>query len=223
MFIPLKDINPSRSYPVVNISLILVNVVVFLYQFTLTPHQFKVFVLANSMVPARIPAFLAGNTGFEVAFLPLLTSMFLHSGLAHIAGNMLFLWIFGDNIEDFFGHLVYGLFYLVCGVGAGLLHILFNLHSTIPALGASGAISGVMGAYMLLYPRERILTLVFFFLIPIPAFVILGYWFLLQFLAGISALGAGASGGVAWWAHVGGFLLGMLITMTARAQRTNYA
>ncbi len=216
MFIPLKDINPSRSYPVVNISLILVNVVVFLYQFTLTPHQFKVFVLANSMVPARIPAFLAGNTGFEVAFLPFLTSMFLHSGLAHIGGNMLFLWIFGDNIEDFFGHLPYLLFYLVCGLGAGLLHVLFNLSSTVPALGASGAISGVMGAYMLLYPRARVLTLVFVFLIPIPAVIILGYWFLLQFLAGISALGASASGGVAWWAHIGGFLLGMMITQLVK-------
>ena len=216
MFIPLKDTNPSRTYPIVNISLIVANLAVFFYQFTLPPNAFKLFLLSNSTVPARIPSFLDGHTGFGVAFLPLLTSMFLHSGLAHIAGNMLFLWIFGDNIEDFFGHLVYGLFYLVCGIGAGLLHILFNLHSTIPALGASGAISGVMGAYMLLYPRERILTLVFFFLIPIPAFVILGYWFLLQFLAGISALGAGASGGVAWWAHVGGFLLGMFLTGMAR-------
>ncbi|PYT62759.1 MAG: rhomboid family intramembrane serine protease [Acidobacteria bacterium] len=212
MFIPLKDINPSRSYPVVNITLILVNVVVFLYQFTLPPQTFKMFLLANSTVPARIPSFLTGHTSFEVAFLPLLTSMFLHSGLAHIAGNMLFLWIFGDNIEDHFGHLLYLVFYLVCGIGAGLLHVVFNLNSVVPALGASGAISGVMGAYMLLYPRERILTLVFIFLVPIPAVFILGYWFLLQFLSGINALGAGATGGVAWWAHVGGFLLGMLLT-----------
>ncbi len=216
MFIPLKDLNPSRSYPVVNISLILVNVAVFLYQFTLPPHAFKVFVMANATVPARIPAFLAGHTGFQTAFFPLFTSMFLHSGLAHIAGNMLFLWIFGDNVEDFFGHLPYLLFYLVCGVGSGLLHVLFNLTSPVPALGASGAISGVMGAYMLLYPRERILTLIFIFLVPIPAVFILGYWFLLQFLAGISALGASASGGVAWWAHVGGFLLGMLLTVLVR-------
>ncbi|OLC94179.1 MAG: hypothetical protein AUH86_15030 [Acidobacteria bacterium 13_1_40CM_4_58_4] len=212
MFIPLKDINPSRSYPVVNITLILVNVVVFLYQFTLPPQTFTMFLLANSTVPARIPSFLTGHASFEVAFLPLLTSMFLHSGLAHIAGNMLFLWIFGDNIEDHFGHLLYLVFYLVCGIGAGLLHVVFNLNSVVPALGASGAISGVMGAYMLLYPRERILTLVFIFLVPIPAVFILGYWFLLQFLSGINALGAGATGGVAWWAHVGGFLLGMLLT-----------
>lgn len=219
MFIPIKDINPSRTYPVVNISLILLNVVVFLYQFTLPPQAFKLFVLSNSTVPARVPAFLAGHAGFEVAVLPLLTSMFLHSGLAHLGGNMLFLWIFGDNVEDYLGHLPYLFFYLVCGIGAGLLHVLFNWSSTVPALGASGAISGVMGAYLLLYPGERILTLVFIFLVPIPAVIILGYWFLLQFLAGISALGAGASGGVAWWAHVGGFVLGMLLTATSRRRK----
>jgi len=216
MFIPLKDNNPSRSYPVVNITLILANIVVFLYQYTLPERAFKAFVLANSTVPARIPAFFAGHLGFETAFLPLFTSMFLHAGFLHIAGNMLFLWIFGDNVEDFFGHFTYLLFYVVCGIGAGLLHIFFNLGSTVPALGASGAISGVMGAYMLLYPRERILTLVFIFLVPIPAVFILGYWFLLQFLSGINALGGGASGGVAVWAHVGGFLLGMLLTALVR-------
>jgi membrane associated rhomboid family serine protease len=216
MFIPLKDTNPSRSFPIVNISLIIVNVLVFLYQLTLPPNAFKVFVLSNATVPARIPSFLAGQVGFETAFLPLLTSLFLHAGLLHLGGNMLFLWIFGDNVEDFFGHLTYLFFYLVCGIGAGLLHVFFNLTSTVPALGASGAISGVMGAYLLLYPRERILTLVFIFLVPIPAVFILGYWFLLQFLSGVSALGGTASGGVAVWAHVGGFLLGMILTSLAR-------
>jgi membrane associated rhomboid family serine protease len=143
--------------------------------------------------------------------------MFLHAGIMHIAGNMLFLWIFGDNVEDFYGHLTYLFFYLVCGVGSGLLHVFFNLNSAVPALGASGAISGVMGAYALLYPRSRILTLVFIFLVPIPAVIILGYWFVLQFLAGITSLGMTANGGVAVWAHVGGFLLGMLITSMARS------
>jgi membrane associated rhomboid family serine protease len=216
MFIPLKDTNPSRSFPIVNISLIIANVLVFLYQLSLPPNAFKVFVLSNATVPARIPSFLAGQVGFETAFLPLLTSLFLHAGLLHLGGNMLFLWIFGDNVEDFFGHLTYLFFYLVCGIGAGLLHVFFNLTSIVPALGASGAISGVMGAYMLLYPRERILTLVFIFLVPIPAVFILGYWFLLQFLSGVSALGGTASGGVAVWAHVGGFLLGMILTSLAR-------
>jgi membrane associated rhomboid family serine protease len=218
VFIPLKDLNPRRSYPIVNTTLILVNVLVFFYQYTLPPYAFKTFMIANATVPARFPAWLFGHAPFEAAFLPLLTSMFLHSGIAHIAGNMLFLWIFGDNVEDFYGHFTYLLFYLVCGIGSGLLHVLFNLNSAVPALGASGAISGVMGAYALLYPRSRILTLVFIFLVPIPAVIILGYWFILQFLSGISSLavGAGASGGVAWWAHVGGFLLGMLITSMAR-------
>ncbi len=216
MFIPLKDLNPHRTVPVINITLILANTAVFLFQLTLPPHAFKIFVLANATVPTRFPAFLSGHTGFEVAFLPLLTSMFLHSGFLHLAGNMLFLWIFGDNVEDCFGHFAYLLFYLVCGVGAGLLHVLFNLHSSLPALGASGAISGVMGAYLILYPRERILTLVFIFLVPIPAIFILGYWFLLQFLSGVSTLGATASGGVAWWAHVGGFLMGALLATVTR-------
>src|SRR6202140_4116005 len=144
--------------------------------------------MANAVIPGRFPAFIAGNIDFVGAFLPLVTSMFLHSGIAHIAGNMLFLWIFGDNAEDFFGHIPYLFFYLVCGIGSGLLHVLFNFNSSLPALGASGAISGVMGAYLILYPSSRILTLVFIFLVPIPAFFILVYWFFLQFIAGVPSI-----------------------------------
>ena len=216
MFIPLKDLNPRRSYPFFNTALILANIVVFVYEFSLPPQAFKAFLLANATVPARFPAWLSGHAPPGIALLPLLTSMFLHSGLLHLAGNMLFLWIFGDNVEDFFGHVGYLFFYLVCGIGSGLIHVLFNFNSAVPALGASGAISGVMGAYAVLYPRSRVLTLVFVFLVPIPAVIILGYWFVLQFLSGISSLGAAATGGVAWWAHVGGFLLGMLITTFIR-------
>jgi membrane associated rhomboid family serine protease len=212
MFIPLKDLNPRRTYPVVNTLLILSNVIVFLYQITLPPHQQQAFVMANATIPSHIRGLLGGRGSFDAALLPLFTSMFLHSGFMHIAGNMLFLWIFGDNVEDYFGHFPYLLFYLACGIGSGLTHILFNFHSSLPALGASGAISGVMGAYIILYPRARVLTLVFIFFLPIPAFIILGYWFLLQFLAGVSSVGAAATGGVAWWAHIGGFLMGMLIT-----------
>jgi membrane associated rhomboid family serine protease len=220
MFIPLKDLNPSRTYPFVNITLILANIAAFLYEIelkvTLSPDSFNAFLLPYSTVPARFPSFLAGHTGFEVAFLPLVTSMFLHSGWLHIGGNMLFLWIFGDNVEDFFGHIPYLLFYLVCGIGAGLLHVVFNFHSNIPAVGASGAISGVMGAYILLYPRARILTLVIIFPLPVPAVIFLGLWFVWQFRSGINTLGGGTSGGVAVWAHIGGFLLGMLLTTLAR-------
>ena len=216
MFIPLKDLNPHRANPLVNIALILTNVAVFVYQFTLPPHNFHSFVLANATIPERFPAALGGHLPLQAAFLPLVTSMFLHGGLVHLVGNMLFLWIFGDNVEDFYGHFTYLLFYLVCGIGAGLLHVLFNWNSTLPSLGASGAISGVMGAYLVLYPRARILTLVFIFLIPVPAVIILVLWFVMQFASGISSLGMAASGGVAWWAHVGGFLLGMGITNLVR-------
>jgi len=220
MFIPLKDLNPSRTYPFVNVTLILANIAVFIYELgleaTLSHRAYEALLLSYSTVPARFPAFVSGHASFEVSFAPLVTSMFLHYGFLHIAGNMLFLWIFGDNVEDFFGHIAYLFFYLVCGVGAGLLHVLFNLHSSIPAVGASGAISGVMGAYMLLHPRARVLTLVFIFPLPVPAVIFLGLWYVMQFVSGINALGGGASGGVAWWAHIGGFLLGMLLTTLAR-------
>ncbi len=220
MFIPLKDLNPSRTYPFVNVTLILANIAVFIYELgleaTLSHRAYEALLLSYSTVPARFPAFVSGHASFEVSFAPLVTSMFLHYGFLHIAGNMLFLWIFGDNVEDFFGHIAYLFFYLVCGVGAGLLHVLFNLHSSIPAVGASGAISGVMGAYILLHPRARVLTLVFIFPLPVPAVIFLGLWYVMQFVSGINALGGGASGGVAWWAHIGGFLLGMLLTTLAR-------
>ena len=220
MFIPLKDLNPSRTYPFVNVTLILANITAFIYQLgleaTLPRRAYEALLLSYSTVPARFPAFLSGQASFEVSCAPLVTSMFLHYGFLHIAGNMLFLWIFGDNVEDFFGHIAYLFFYLACGVGAGLLHVLFNLHSSIPAVGASGAISGVMGAYILLHPRARILTLVFIFPLPVPAVIFLGLWYVIQFVSGLNALGGGASGGVAWWAHIGGFLLGMLLTTLAR-------
>jgi membrane associated rhomboid family serine protease len=226
MFIPIKDLNPRRTHPVVNTLLILTNVIVFLYELTLSHHQQAAFVAANATYPNNIRLALNGHGNLEAALLPILTSMFLHGSPLHIAGNMLFLWIFGDNVEDYFGHLPYLLFYFVCGIGSGLAHILFNFHSTVPALGASGAISGVMGAYIILYPRAQVLTLVFIFFIPLPAFIILGYWFLLQFVAGVSTVGASATGGVAWWAHIGGFLLGMVITglsLGDRKQSVNYS
>ena len=133
---------------------------------------------------------------------------------------MWFLWIFGDNIEDTLGHVNYFLFYLVCGVAAGLTHTLANLNSTVPAVGASGAISGVLGAYMVLFPRSRVLTLIplfiVFFTVQLPAVVILGYWFLIQFLSGLGSLGAETGGGTAWWAHIGGFILGAVLVLGSR-------
>ena len=219
MFIPLKDLNPRRTFPIVNVALILINIAVFIYEVTLPPRAFSAFLTANATIPARCPAWLGGHAPFEIAFLPLITSMFLHSGIAHIAGNMLFLWIFGDNVEDFYGHVGYLFFYLFCGIGSGLLHVAFNLNSHLPALGASGAISGVMGAYLVLYPRSRILTLIFIFLVPVPAVIVLGGWFLLQALSAVGSLGSAMSGGVAWWAHVGGFLMGVAITKLLTTRR----
>jgi membrane associated rhomboid family serine protease len=213
--IPLKDLNPSRITPYVNIALIITNIVVFFYQVSLPARALQAFVIAHSTIPIRIPQLLAGHASAQVAMASLVTSLFLHGGLMHLLGNMLFLYIFGDNVEDYFGHMGYLLFYLVCGVGSGLVHVLFNLHSAIPAIGASGAISGVMGAYILLYPRARVLTFFFIFVLPVPAFLILGYWFAFQFLealGGLGGIGSDPYGGVAVWAHVGGFLIGMLLT-----------
>jgi membrane associated rhomboid family serine protease len=218
--IPLKDINPTRSVPVVNIALIVANVLVFFYMVytsTLVRGSENAIMMTYGTVPARLNLWLAGRIPAEAALLPLVTSMFLHSGLMHLAGNMLFLWVFGDNVEDYFGHLGYLVFYLLCGVGSGLIHVLFNLDSRIPAVGASGAISGVMGAYAVLYPGHRILTFFFIFLIPVPAILILGYWFVIQFLEGVSGIGMGVhGGGVAIWAHIGGFVMGVLITLVVR-------
>jgi membrane associated rhomboid family serine protease len=216
MFLPLKDLNPRRGVPVINILLIAFNLAMFVYQLTLPQSVGQAFLMANATIPARFPAWLAGHVGFQVAFFPLISSMFLHAGFMHIAGNMLFLWIFGDNVEDYFGHLGYLFFYFLCGISAGLFHVVFNFHSTVPALGASGAISGVMGAYALLYPRARVLTLVLIFLVPLPAVLILVGWFALQFLEGLGSLGASVAGGVAWWAHIGGFLVGLGITQISR-------
>jgi membrane associated rhomboid family serine protease len=209
--IPLKDDNPTRTFPIVNYALIAANIAVFFYQVTLPPRAAKAFLMANAEVPARIPAYLAGHAPFQLAFYPLFTSMFLHGGLLHLLGNMLFLYVFGDNIEDVFGHIGYLIFYLFCGIGSGLFHVAFNLHSSLPAIGASGAISGVMGAYAVFFPRARVLMLFFVFILPVPAILVLGYWFVLQFLAGLG--GPTASGGVAVWAHIGGFVIGFLIAL----------
>src|SRR5258706_6755077 len=240
MVFPLYDDNSDRTTtPIVNYVLIAINILVFVflqqlgnndrftYAFSTVPEEIVTGrdirtddrIREDAITGERLLVPGLQRTPFSV-YLTLIFSMFLHGGIAHIAGNMLFLWIFGDNVEDFYGHITYLFFYLVCGIGSGLLHVLFNMNSTVPALGASGAISGVMGAYLILYPRSRILTLVFIFLVPIPAVIILGFWFVLQFLAGINSLGVTANGGVAVWAHVGGFLLGMLITIMARGRQT---
>jgi len=216
--IPLKDRIPRSTTPVVTVTLIVVNTLIFLYELTLPARLEPAFFMAYAMVPARLTHQLfAPHVPLTVALTPFLTSMFLHGGWLHLIGNMWFLWVFGDNVEDRLGHLSYLLFYLVCGFGAGLAHVVMNLGSDVPSLGASGAISGVLGAYIVMFPRARVLTLVplivFWFTVDIPAFFILGYWFVIQFFSGLSSLGmrGAGGGGVAWWAHIGGFLLGVVL------------
>jgi len=201
--------------------LILINCVVFLYELTLPPRASRAFVYTFGLVPSHAQRLLAGHgITFSKAALPLFTSMFLHGGWMHLLGNMLFLWVFGGSVEEALGHFQYLNFYFICGIGSAVVHTAFNWGSKVPTIGASGAISGIMGAFIVLYPRARVTTLIpallLFFTVRIPAVLMLGYWFLLQFLSGMASLGMAAQGGVAWWAHVGGFVLGALLIVVER-------
>ena len=216
--IPLRDNIPARRKPVVTTVIIVVTTYIFFHQIGLGP-QAQLLFIQKGVVPARFFGNGLGINGGWVAATPTLFSyMFLHGGWMHLIGNMWMLWIFGDNIEDRLGHLRFVIFYILCGVGSGLFHVFTNTNSIVPTVGASGAIAGVMGAYFVLYPRARVLTLViivvFIQLIEIPAFIFLGLWFLMQFLMGSTSLLAGSSaaaGGVAWWAHIGGFVIGIYL------------
>jgi len=219
--IPLKDMTPRRSFPIITVLLIVANVVVFIHQILLTPAGFEAFIKTYGLVPSHIQLALAGrHYTMEQALLPLFTCMFLHEGFLHIIGNMWFLWIFGGNVEDRLSSIPYLFFYLICGIGSGISQVSFSWGSHIPSIGASGAISGVLGAYIVFFPRSRILTLIPLFIIwftwKIPAAIFIGIWFAVQFLSGLSSLGVSSMGGVAWWAHVGGFVLGVLIALAAR-------
>jgi rhomboid family protein len=202
--IPLRDIIPSRTTPVVTISLITLNVLVFLYELSLG-RAVDAFMLYYGLVPAAF------------SWMTVFTSMFLHGGFMHVAGNMLYLWIFGDNVEDRMGHGRFLVFYLLCGMAAALAQTISVPDSAVPMVGASGAIAGVMGAYFVLYPKSRIVALVplffFFQVIEVPAIFFLGIWFLMQFLSGVgsivSSVGGGPAGGIAFWAHVAGFVAGI--------------
>ena len=216
---PLKDLTPRRSLPIVTLLLIGVNLAVFVHQLSLPEKAGEAFLQAYALVPAKIPLALAGHRyTLQQALLPLFTCMFLHAGWVHVLGNMWFLWIFSANVEDRLGPIPYLFFYLVCGIGSNFSQLLFSWGSHVPSLGASGAISGVMGAYILFFPKSRILTLVFLvfiFMARIPAVVFIGLWFVLQFLSGIGSLGSVNNGGIAWWAHIGGFLTGLILARVA--------
>jgi len=217
--IPLRDLNPSRGLPAVTILLIAANALMFFYELSLG-ERLEGFVMSAAFVPARL---FDGGAVTPGEWLPgmqsALLSMFLHGGWGHFLGNMLFLWIFGDNIEDRLGHVRFFLFYILAGYAATFAHAFFNPSSTVPAIGASGAISGVLGAYLFLHPKARIVTLVWFFIfirfIEVPALVFLPIWFLMQVFSGVASLGApGAEGGgVAWFAHIGGFVAGPLLLL----------
>src|SRR6202451_1222475 len=228
--IPLRDDQPTFSTPFVNYFLIALNIVIFLWEWSLGTQNHRAlnsFLFQFGVVPHHMLAVLSGQSSDPIVagILPLFTSMFLHGSFLHVAGNMLFLWIFGDNVEDHLGHFNYLVFYLLSGVAAAITHILLNLNSRLPTVGASGAIAGVMGAYFILYPRARVLTWFFVFVLWLPAWIILGYWFVLTFLSGTAtslAVQARNMGGVAFWAHVGGFVSGALLVKAFGERRLRY-
>ena len=207
--IPIRDENPTRRIPFVNYALIAINVLVFLWQVSLGSYG-DVALYNMALIPLNV------TNGLDLGDArAILTSMFMHAGLMHLLGNMLYLWIFGDNVEDVLGHFRYLIFYLLGGVAASVTHIVLYPSSTVPTVGASGAIAATLGAYLLLFPQRRVVTIIplgFFLQIArLPAILVLGMWFLLQLFEGTLALGLTQLGGVAFWAHIGGFVYGMLI------------
>jgi membrane associated rhomboid family serine protease len=210
--IPIRDEIPTREIPVVNYTLICLNVIIYLLMALAGPATQEAIVARFAMVPAH---FADGVTLAEL--LTIFTSMFMHAGLAHIGGNMIYLWIFGDNVEDRLGHIQYLIFYLAGGVVASLTHLATNWGSELPTVGASGAIAAVLGAYLLLFPASGIATWVpighFYRLTTVPAAIVLGFWFVYQLFEGVMSFGGADVGGVAFWAHVGGFVAGILMTV----------
>jgi membrane associated rhomboid family serine protease len=223
---PLKDTQPSYSRPVVTIVLIAINILVFLYEWSLDewslPEYSRQYLSSTALIR------MYGATPDHLRLTTLVTSMFLHGGWMHVLGNMLFLWVFGNRLEDALGHAKFLIFYLLCGVVAALAQVLLNPFSTVPIVGASGAIAGVMGAYLLKFPRARILTLVFIVIFAttfeIPAVILLGYWFIFQLFSGLGSIAQTnlSGGGVAWFAHVGGFLAGMVLVKVMGTRERYY-
>lgn len=232
--IPVRDDQPRFSTPYITYFLIVFNGVIFLWEWSVgvrSQGALNAFLTEFGVVPRHAIAVITGHSfdSLATAIVPLFTSMFLHGSFLHVAGNMLFLWIFGDNVEDYLGHFRFLVFYFVSGVAAGLAHIAVNSGSRVPSVGASGAIAGVMGAYFILYPRARVLTwLPPIFLFHIPAWLVLGYWFVVNFLSGtatsIAETTQTSGGGVAFWAHIGGFAAGvvMIKLFHERPHRSRY-
>jgi membrane associated rhomboid family serine protease len=222
--IPIGDNVRVRTFPYVNIAIIVANCVVFFYEVGFASNINKLF-FDWAVVPVKLIDYLdnPGDHSLRVLFTPM-TAMFLHGGWFHIMGNMIFLWVFGDNVEDALGHLRYLVFYFVCGIAAAAAQVWVDPNSPVPMVGASGAIAGVLGAYLLLYPRATIATLIMpfvFWTAYVPAFLLIGFWFFIQVFNGVASIGyaVGASEGVAWWAHVGGFSAGFLLLWLFRPRR----
>ncbi|WP_009631094.1 rhomboid family intramembrane serine protease [Synechocystis sp. PCC 7509] len=220
--VPIRDNNPTTITPYVTFGLIAANILAFLFEATLPPQELDGFFHLAAVVPRELTASFGGIAVNQPVpeWITLFTSQFLHGGILHLGGNMLFLWIFGNNVEDRLGHVKYLIFYLACGVLAGLTQWFFSQNSGIPSLGASGAIAGVMGAYILRFPRAEVLTLIplglFFPAVRVPAFYFLGFWFLQQAFYGFASFEAQTnigmeSGGIAYWAHAGGFVFGAIL------------
>jgi membrane associated rhomboid family serine protease len=215
--IPIRDDNPTRTVPWATIALIAANVAVFVYTLTLPPAQLQSVWTSWSIVPARLLDGLLDPREIATVF----TSMFMHAGWVHLTGNLLYLWIFGNNVEDRLGPLRFTIFYLLSGIGAAAAQIVMDPGGSIPMLGASGAIAGVLGGYLLLYPGASVVTIIpiFFFFIEIarvPAYLVIGFWFVLQLGNGLATIGSGlAQGGTAWFAHIGGFVAGLLLMLPA--------
>ncbi len=225
--IPLRDHLPGRSIPVVTFLLIAISVLVFLYEQSLPVPRLEAFVESFGMVPYEITRGVdIPPAGPQPVYTTLFTSIFMHGSWFHLIGNMWFLWIFGNNVEDVFGRVGFPIFYVVMGIAAAFGQILIDPASQIPTIGASGAIAGVMGAYLVFWPQARIDTLIFFFyfirVVPLSAVFVLGYWILIQFIQGVPAL-AGLDGGVAWWAHIGGFAGGALAGLLFRGRAAEVA
>jgi len=220
---PIGDDNPSRRAPIVNWTLIALNVLVFVYELTLRPRALQSLFFTWGVIPHDVWLLLSHpvNTPWDV-WATLFTSQFLHGGWAHILGNMLFLWVFGDNIEDALGHFTYLAFYLASGVAAAFAQSFVMGPVEIPSIGASGAIAGVLGAYLVLFPLARIRILVplfiLFWTIQLPALLVIGWWFVQQFFYGVGSLGEAAMGGVAFWAHIGGFIAGLIFIVPLRGR-----
>ncbi|NLP36246.1 MAG: rhomboid family intramembrane serine protease [Firmicutes bacterium] len=208
--IPLRDTVRTRIFPYVNILLIGLNIYIFVRQLTLNYHQLNTAVFTYGLIPERLVAELAAGR-FISALTPLITYQFMHSSWVHIGSNMLYLWVFGDNIEDRLGHIKYLLFYLLMGIIAGLVQVFFDPGSSIPIIGASGAVAGILGAYLISCPRARVVALIpvifLFTVAEVPAVIFLGFWFILQVFSGVASIGVNVS--VAWWAHIGGFVAGL--------------